>query len=205
MTYNKYHLQLYNIHTIINHYGFKYRWLDVSKEKFLNYTHVSYKYLLPQDKYLQDVKEDRSKMGEDILQRGMFFPFFYCIKDNQNYLFMGKHRLHSLLLYHKQCKFNKKFLFIEYYSDPWEKKENSDEIPDDFPKLFTWRDGKFYKVRPKTYCDLNWMLVDNGDSLSNWLYDNNIQPSPIVNDEKLFEEFINKPFNLPLKMEEKGE
>ena len=203
--FNRYYATLYNIHTIINHYGFKYHWKDVTKEKFFNYTFVPIEVTPSIDKYLAEIHDDRLVLGENILQRGMFCPFFFFRQNNQNLLFMGKHRLQGLLKYHKQCKFDKKFLFIEYYSDPWGKKENAKKIPENYPKLYYWEDEKIYKARPKTYADLNWMLVNNGDKLSQWLYDWNIQPSPIINDEKLFEEFINKPFDLPLEINIKEE
>lgn len=198
--YNKYYLTLYNIHTLINYYGFQYRWLDISKESFYNYTKASYKHTPMGNLYLNEIQDDKIKMGEDILQRGMYCPFFYYIKNNQNLLFLGKHRLHALLTYYKTNKFNKKFLFLEYYTDPREAKKDSIEIPNDFPCLYTWEKETYFKFKPKTYYDLNILIMANGDDLSNWLYENHIQPSSIINDEKLFEDFINKPFNLPLKM-----
>ena len=45
-----------------------------------------------------------------------------------------------------------------------------------------------------------YIILCTGDKLSNWFYDNNIKPSEVINNEELFNKFINEPFTLPLTM-----
>ena len=43
-------------------------------------------------------------------------------------------------------------------------------------------------------------ILVTGDTLSNWLFENNIKPSEVINNEEAFNRFINEPFTLPLTM-----
>lgn len=197
---NYYELYKNNLKKILTAYNFKYYWLDIASETFYNsiyracddFTHTDNQYLLKYQNY-------KVGLAEDILKNGMFTPIFYMVDDKgRKQIYLGKHRLYSLILYSQNKRINKKLLFIECpYSILG---QYNYKIPDDVKqtnvlKLFGstgQRDLEIKDFYPDTLADINDVLLYTGDALSPWLYDNNITPDKIFNDENAFEEFLNK-------------
>ena len=133
----------------------------------------------------------------------MYFPYFiYGLKNEQPdestiKLALGKHRFYSKLLY--QEKYNsvidKDYLFIYVPNHP----ENIIEmIPKDlnFRYYLVAKNGmqveerRFYNQKTlMNYFDIT------GGILSNFLINSDIPANPILNDKKLFEQFINTPLD----------
>ena len=138
-------------------------------------------------------------MAEDILDNGTFTPFFYMIDtQNNKQIYLGKHRLYSLLLYNQNKKINRKFLFIEcpytllgQYNYQIPEKIKQANVLELFGKTGK-QDLKIKNFLPDTLADINDTLLYTGDALSLWLYDNNMTPDKIFNDESAFKEFLNQ-------------
>lgn len=196
MKWNYYEMYKQNLKKIINIYGYKYYWLDISNEKFYNNTQNSFNdFVFNGDKFLLQYQDEKIKLGQDILQNGTYTPMFFITEDNKKKISLGKHRLYSLLLCNKQNKIEKPFLFIEYPINPnkeWECENTLLEMEDTL--YFFDKDLKPYKMKPKTIADINKVLLFTGDSLSSWFFDNKIIPDKIFNDRQAFEAFLKEDY-----------
>lgn len=203
---NYYHLFLCNIYTLVNFYGFEPYWFDLGSKKFLNGTRIDFKNFDTEDKFLLKHKEKKSSMGADILERGTFCPFFFFEEEGKNKLYLGKHRLYSLMLHKKESNINfgREFLFLKSPINPigLELKETIQVPP--LPSSFKFYDfdckGKDYEVKPDSLQEVYRIVLFTGEVLSNWLFENNIQPSFIINNKVAFEKFIGGEFELEIKM-----
>lgn len=167
------------------------------------------------DKFIIESKNDRAKIGHDILIRGMYWPFFTI----DNYVLLGIHRLESLWL----TKTTKEFLCIElnknHIGDSYNtiidsslKYDNNIplehsfwlDIPTPFEKPIDARDkfdylilnnnkkanNKFTSIEIKTYRDLMDILRITPHWIKNYLYDYNINPNVIINSKEEFNKWI---------------
>lgn len=181
----------YEFRNLLNYNFFQYG-LDVAKADFDNFKY---------NPYITTNKKDHSALGKDILQNGMYFPFF-CFKDkdlNKRSVLLGRHRLYSLLLNESLIK-NKEFLFLElpYYSfhDVY---NSEDYIPS--IKCITIENHQIVFKILNNQKDTMEAFVTLSDTLPKLIYPyrDKIKPNSIFNNEKLFKEFIENPFNISLK------
>jgi hypothetical protein len=108
----------------------------------------------------------------------------------------GKHRLYGLLSYYNQHPFDKTFLFIKMprLEERW------DIVYDKEITLYTFYRDKVYKIQTNK----QWVAEDTWGTIADVLSESffymdkqgtPIIPNPILNDPKLFQEFITKPFD----------
>lgn len=195
--YEYYDLYLYNLHTIINTYGYKYRWVDLSEERFFNHSGHSFTNFSIHDKFLQQYKEDKSQLGKAILRDGTYTPFFYFKNpNNYNMIVLGKHRLYSLLMCQLKEPLPRKFLFVEYPHDPLDNEAvHKAKIEPTLPLYFFDKGVEVPELRyPDCEHRINIVLLCTGDSLSDFFFQEKTQPSPFINSPEAFEEFLKKPF-----------
>lgn len=167
------------------------------------------------DNFIINSADDKTKIGKDILDRGMFWPFF-TVNDA---VILGYHRLYSL----QQLDTDKKFMCVEINKNHYTASEGhrgiigiggNTPLPYSFyaevPKYFTppidagpyeylvLRNDKIIKnedfivVKIKTYRDLMDLLRITPHWIKNYLYDYNISPNNIINSEEIFSEWIKK-------------
>lgn len=205
MKNNYYHYFLFNIKSLVNNYGYIPHWIDLNTDIFINHSGHSHTNFETADKFLQQYSKEKMGLGKDIIQNGTFAPFFfyYDKEKDKKMLYLGKHRLYSLLLCRKEQVLPRQFLFLESPVDPLTYHENEiDRRKIRRGELYLW-----YSVENKPILktemsldDVNFTMVITGDTLSNWLFKNKIIPSSIINNEQEFNKFIAEPFTLPLMM-----
>lgn len=197
-----YYYYMVSLYYLINEYGCKWKFLNINEKTFLNGTNLRFD-AFERNKYLKEYENNKIGLAEDILTKGMYFPYFIYGLENEQpdentiRLALGKHRLYSKLLYQikNETLIEKKFLFIYvpnelsllkniYPKNPnyhfYTLKEDSAIIRDHY---FT-ESKKLMK-----FFDLT------GGFLSNLLLDSSIKTNPILNDPILFEKFINSPLD----------
>lgn len=196
--YNYYYMiSLYNL---IKFYNCKWEFLSINDKNFLNGTNLKYDDFSV-NKYLRLYQNEKIKLAEDIINNGMYFPYFVYglpeeqIDDNSVSIALGKHRYYSKLLYqNKYGKIDTKFLFIYIPS----------KLPRNTPTGFN---NCFYNLDHKGNLTLHDTIFVNsktelikyfdrfGGYLSVLFSDDKIKTNPILNDEHLFEKFINAPLD----------
>lgn len=195
--YDYYNLYLYNLHTIINTYHYKYRWIDLSQERFFNHSGHSFTNFAIHDKFLQQYEKDKSQLGKAILRDGTYTPFFYFKNaGNYNMIMLGKHRLYSLLKCQMEEPLPRKFLFVEYAHDPLDNQAvHEAKIEPSLPLYFFDRGVEKPELRyPDCEHRINIVLLCTGDFLSDFFFEEKTQPSPFINSPEAFEEFLRNPF-----------
>lgn len=205
MKYNYYHYFLFNIKSLVNNFGYIPHWIDLNEEKFMNHSGHSHTDFNTKDKFLQQYSKEKMGLGKDIIKNGTYAPFFFYndIKNNKKKLYLGKHRLYSLLLCKKEQVLPRDFLFLESPIDPllyYENELNRNEIRQG--KIYEWQNTNSAPIlkTEMSLKDVAFTVLVTGDTLSNWLFENNIKPSNIINNKEEFERFIKEPFTLPLEM-----
>jgi hypothetical protein len=190
MIFNLYSLYQYNIWHLINNYNLKYYWLDISKEKFYNGIHngtFNDFSEIKEDPWLQKYSSNKIELAKDILNKGTFTPFIYYIKDNKKYILLGRHRIYSLNLLKN---INKKFLFIELPNI------DKKEIYKNKKPLWFYSNCVKDPCLESKVCSNRLIfdvLLNTGDTLTPYLWENQCIPFKPFNDEKLFEEWLNTP------------
>lgn len=190
-----------SLHNLINFYDCKWEFLTINEKIFLNGTNLKYNDFSTNE-YLRTYKEEKIKLAEDILSNGMYFPYFiYGLPEEQEdektaSIALGKHRYYSKLIYQKKNGIiNNKFLFI-YVPNEFKKLN----IPHGFQHCFyafnekgvlTLRDTIFTVLRR----DLIKYFDTFGGQISTLLVKDRLKTNPILNDEKLFTEFISSPLD----------
>lgn len=151
------------------------------------------------NQYLNWAKEEHfTLLGEDILQKGMFFPFYGQLSSKE--VAYGSHRLLSLLALNKNNKINKKFLFIQFpqicglvnYRNNDYHNLGTIEIKIKAP-LFDKNKQRLYLIETNSL-EIIWnCFTQFSDSFGDYMYDikDFISPHSFFNNEKDFEEFIN--------------
>ena len=193
-SFNFYIAYIYNIYYLINYYNLKYEWLDITKNNFFdgiknrsysNFSGFGNPWL---DKYLSNTIE----LAEDIMENGIFCPFFYQKINDKKYLIMGRHKLYSLLLYSKIKPINRKFLFIEIPNST-----NQLQIKDFSKKLFYFNHNNMNPImyNLKTQKEFFKIIHDTGDALTDYLWFKKSIPYKAFNNENYFQDWINKEFD----------
>lgn len=202
---------LYNIHTLINQHFMNWRFLLFDEYHYINGTNYDYKEFTIANKFLSNNVDKKEKLGEDILTRGVLFPFFaYSFKEKQEKTVrvgQGKHRIYSLLLYKKIHKIdiNKEFLWLEF------PQKIKFYIPPNTLYIYLWDTRKTVLLdKPITNIFQLYKIFDGlGAGLSNSLFEfKQFKPTPIFNNKQIFQEFINNPLdenNILFKLKEEKE
>lgn len=188
-----------SLYQLIHTYNCEWDFFTINEKKFLNGTNLNYEEFA-RNKYLEAYQDNKIGLAQDILHNGMYFPYFvYGNKKEQPnehtiQLALGKHRLYSKLLY--QYKFDlieKKFLFIF--------------VPNQLPKKqMPLLNYYFYILANKKTIISDAIFINSktelmkyfditGGILSNLLINSGIVANPILNDEKLFKQFIESPLD----------
>ena len=160
------------------------------------------------DSFIIDSAPDKTLLAQDIIKRGMYFPFFCAGK----YVLLGYHRLYSL----KELGVDKEFLCVElnpqhmdygtlkyhmatplvnhlYMEIPKGFVLPGDARSDDFlilEKPQYNKDRYFNQVEVSTYRDLIDVLRMTPHMLRDEFYQYQIKPSPLVNDRESFLRWI---------------
>ena len=195
--FEAYHIKyLMNLHYLINEMGCHWEFIDFDSYNYINGTNLKANDFTIANAFLLECKDNKIELAKNILSKGVYFPFFYFSKtDDTIEVAQGKHRVYSFLLYQKKYQaVNKKFLWIEIpqidFAQPYgkdilsyfdERVMNMQTIPQDITN------GKqLYKY-----------LDRQGGSLSAIIkmHEEDILPSPILNNEELFKQFITTPLD----------
>ena len=199
-----YFLYMKNLHTILNgNTRIYYEWLDLENYTFINFgKHHSFKNFNRKDNgYLNSNVNNVAALGEDILSRGSFWPFA-CreMKDpKKREIVFGKHRIYALLTFKKKNP-NKyipqQYLFINIPH----LEERKKIVYDHYLTLYFFLEEKTLKLTTNRNELIENCWSSHADTLSatfhKWdLAGHPIIPNPILNDKKLFEEFISTPFD----------
>lgn len=213
-----YNFYLYNIHCMINILNYKYEWAKVSSYRFSNFGEydVSDFSRLP-NPFLLDYQNEKIKLAEDILENGMFFPFYGGKLENPinpelYFIIQGKHRLYALKRYSETINYlRKEFLFITYPIDVqyfrYFSENTKNNIPNDvYMYNFDFENKKIILKKINSYTDSLKIMDSFGTSLGLYLYELrkqniNIKAINILNNQEDFKNFISSPFNLELKEE----
>ena len=181
-----YYLYPYLIYNIINNGFCNYEWMSFSSKNFLLKEDIAEIFFDVKNPYVTKNKNILF-LAEDILKRGLYFPFIgYYLKNKQYFVRLGKHRSYSISN-HPTCK-NKDFLFIhipKYTSDKYSFK-NKIIIPVFYP------DGKIILRLTNNSETIFQSFIKFSDHLGNFMYKNRdiIKPNNIFNNKILFENFL---------------
>lgn len=202
-------IELYYYHFLKDIY-FLYHVLNMQVEElnlldyqFLNCSGKSYFESFSTDLFLDEYETDKTVLGRNILTNGMFFPFYLLEENDDEYkkLFLGKHRLYSLLCLPNQIK-DKKFLFLKFpYTSSYDLMHNNVflKTSGEVTKLMKDGDGNFRikKIPVQEDSDALRHFLKLCDALPRALslYQNEIPVNPIFNDIELFNDFINNPLD----------
>lgn len=192
---------LFNIKQLCN-IGFYYDWRKIEdvlccEQKKIN-NGQNFEIYSQRDYFLNYYKKNKINLGKDIIKNGTFWPLFLC----DNYLIEGFHRVYSLKLLKDIIEFDKKFLClnIPYDLNIYLSNKNLLDLEDlENPINYYKVDLSGSVILDKTknsYTIFMETLKFSGDFLNNRIfqinkeYPNYIRPNPIINDEKLFEQFL---------------
>lgn len=180
-----YKIYQYNIWHLINSYKLKYYWINIKDYEFFNATLASYKQFFQTNPWLKKYNQNKIMLANDIIKNGTFTPFINLnLKNNKIQILMGKHRIYSLKLYSCFLKINKKFLCLEL--------PESDITFNSKILLFDYTQIK-KNILIRNFDELISFLLNTGDALTSYLWENNCEPFPPFNDPELFEEWLNGP------------
>lgn len=194
-----------NLHNLINKYHGTWKFVDINEVSFINMTNYDYRILNEKNPYLKECKTDVTKLAQDLLENGMIFPIFATYNDDENKInvVLGKHRVYSLLTLNQMTPIKKKFLVITFPSEEILKDMKLFESDTEFMYLYSM-DRSSKKLIPKiTYFKeimnlKRWVhTYDLAGGILTFFFKNNPKaiPNPVLNDEKLFKEFIENPLD----------
>ena len=207
-----YDIYLYNLYQMINKLKYKWEWARVSTYRFSNFGEydVTDFSRLP-NPYLLEYQGEKIKLAKDILENGMYFPFYggkidKPINPELYFILQGKHRLYSLTRYSEDIDFIwKKFLFITY------------PIDIQYFRMFTNRNEtlpepiQMYDVDQETgtivletfnlYTETVKVMDRLGGAMGNYFYKLRkqgieVKAPSVLNNEDEFNEFINSEYIL---------
>lgn len=164
------------------------------------------------NQFLRESLNDHKKLGRDVLSQGMYFPFFFWRKeekfDYKKIIRLGSHRLYSLTLIPEECQ-NKEFLAL-YFPMDWSlgyrKAYMNYTTKEDLPcYLFNQSRFQLYEQpNSRDFYNIEYFIYFSEQIAPGMFYHKEyISPNLIWNDKKAFEKFINNPFPINLKLEEK--
>ena len=205
--YNYYYLKMLYYLCKLN--NLSYFFTDINDIKFahinINNSFLLCNNVIRPNNYLNDANNKFKLLSTDILEHGMFFPFFVN-KDGQNrYNIMGGiHRFCALK--HNSLSKNKNFLFIDtsFYTKLQGKQQLALEKIEQIyntnfsnpQSIYLLTDNNCYSTKTKNmylYYIFFKIITEKIVSYLN-LYPKAIMPHPVFNNEKAWNTFINSPF-----------
>jgi len=170
MNNNLYFYYQANLQYLLKNKYVDYTWNKISNLEFYDYKGLEYENFLTKnpDPWLHMYSHNKLLLATDILNNGMYTPFFYYTKNNKNYIFLGRHRFYSLKLYEfiYNKKIDKNFLFIKL---PTPFDNNQLSLNHNF-YMFNKLDFNIKKTKLQTYKDINKLLILTGEGLSTFLF-----------------------------------
>ena len=191
---------LYNIHYLINNGYLNWHFFNFDNCNYINGTNLDFKEFTINNKFLINARNNKILLAEDIISKGILFPFFAYSFNYQNLknnilVGQGKHRIYSLLLYktYYNTNINKEFLWIEF------PKKLKNEIPPNVLYEFNGATNSIELINTPiqtSFPQLYRVFDRMGSCLSNRMFNNEIfKPNPILNDKNLFQQFISTPLD----------
>lgn len=212
-----YKYYLYNIHTMINKIQFTYEFARIRDKKpiFQIHAHPSEIFqFYKNNPYLYDYSKSQIKLAEDILKNGMYCAFFggklkNPIDPSYYFLIQGVHRFYALKKYDHDDYIKKLFLFINFPVDIQYFKSNLPiERFDENPVYFyrceqIGRDIRIIKTPIVSFSEALKFMDIFGTHLGRYIYRKRkegfeIHPPKILEDEEMFNKFINSPLDFNL-------
>lgn len=207
-----YDLYLYNLHQMINKLNYKWEWARVSTYRFTNFGEydVADFSRLP-NPYLLEYQNEKIKLAKDILENGMYFPFYGGKLDNPinpelYFILQGKHRLYSLTRYSEDVDFLwDEFLFITYPIDIqyfrmfMNRKEN---LPEPIQLYdIDWESGDIVLETFNLYTETLKVMDRLGGAMGNHFFELRkqgieVKAPSVLNNKDEFNEFINSEYIL---------
>jgi len=206
--YNYYYL--HNIYTLINTYNLQWEFLDISNVKnsfppdLEDCINNGENFNISNNKYLQKYSEKKIELAKDILENGMFFPFFATKDKEKIIIYLGKHRLYSLKLYMDLYpNYSKELLFI-FLPEGWRRQN---EIPKSFQGVFLFnlninQEQAIIHEYPEQWTNVIENCDRFGSLISDFAFDYKLKPNKILNNKQAFIEFINNPLDIKNRKEE---
>lgn len=195
---------LKNIKKIIKNEKIKYGFYDLEKmNNYFPFNTISFHRNIEygKDLFLEDFSQNKILLAKDIIENGTYWPFWGIEYNNKIYIVEGLHRLSALYSLNKIKKIEKNFLccilpisYFDYenYNIKLQQKESNDVC-----EYFYLNDLNFIdKFIPLNLSQVYNNILAFGMKLSNLIfkankkYPNYIRPNPIINDEKLFKQFL---------------
>ena len=190
-----------------NRTGFLTQDLEVLKKRF---------YSFPNNPHLTEYKDDPLLLVKDILNNGMYCPFFLgkgmSQKDNGDIeeffgFLNGTHRLGALWYYHTNIKkIDKKFLVLVL---DYPKEVNKILRENPIPNYYI-AEGRIQLICARNYEQIRALFDSNGGAATQYAYRHNksiddnpevlaylnkVMPSKFLNDENLFENLIKNGYS----------
>lgn len=197
------------VHTLINKCNLTWEWQSILSWKENESITESLDRILTDinqiesnsNPFFLNMQQDCTSLAKDIIDNGLYFPFYYeLLFSGEKRLYLGKHRLYSLL---QNKNYSNEFLFINVKPlSPekmtpevifQEKYRLSEKIPcyylsKDPGRIFVTEEDYLYFIRQ------SFIKISDRIAPSIAKYRNCILPNPIFNDERMFKDFISKPF-----------
>lgn len=153
------------------------------------------------DLFLESFLQNKISLAKDIIKNGTYWPFWGIKYNNKIYIVEGKHRFFSLYSLNQIEKINKKFLcfilpvsYFNYEKHYIELEQKKINVPCAY---FYLNNSSFIdNFIPVNLFQVYRNILIFGMKLSDLIFKTNekypeyILPHPILNNEKLFEEFL---------------
>ena len=213
-----YNMFFYNLHIMINKLNFQYEWAPIFWKRYVNFGEYDIQDFGRLDnKYLQEYKETQLDLAKDILDNGMYVPFYggvleQPINPNLFFILQGKHRLYALKRYLEENEFfDTRFLYIIYPHDIqyFRYNNNNKEKVKEEIKMFQINETskQIELITVKTYTQSLKIMDVFGGVLGDLIYNyrqegNKFKAPELLTDEQSFNIFINSPFKLNINEKE---
>lgn len=202
-----YNYYLWNIHYMINTLGFKWCFDNINNynsirpiEDILNSFWSDY------NPFLRDYREEHLLLAKDILENGMYFPFFSAPYIDGGYgIIMGTHRFYSLLRYINEVDIiDNEYLFIVYPKEIKSMKEAYELKDYDYKniKLYNYCFGSNSVQKREIFCIEDCIINMDvfGSEMSLLIHklrnQLKIYPNSILSNKNLFYDFITNPYSI---------
>lgn len=180
--------KFYNLEEMSNYFSFE----NFSFHRSINYN---------KDLFLENFSQNKISLAKDIIKNGTYWPFWGIKYNNKIYIIEGIHRFFSLYSLNQTEKINKKFLcfilpvsYFNYEKYDIELQQKKINVPCAY---FYLNNSSFIdNFIPVNLFQVYRNILIFGMKLSDLIFKTNekypeyILPHPILNNEKLFEEFL---------------
>lgn len=210
-----YDMFFYNLHIMINELNFQYKWAPIFWKRYINFGEYDIQDFGRLDnKYLQEYKETQLNLAKDILDNGMYVPFYggvleQPINPNLFFILQGKHRLYALKRYLEEIEFfDTRFLYIIYPHDIQYFRMNceKEKIKDDI-KMYQLNNETNTVMLMPTYTitqalkTMDFLGGKIGELIYEFRKNNKFTVPDILQNKNNFNIFIQQPFTIKCKQE----